>query len=437
MSEKKYTQLDYKSRCIIEHLLNKKTPISEIAETVGVSRQTIYREVARNSKTIAARDATHAKPSCVHWLECYRNKGKKAATAVCPTDCPRYEKGFACPKLSAPHKTCNGCSSRKKHVGMCGMLGRYYEAESAGMSYHGRISGAHARWPADADVAEVKRAVEGLIRKGQSVEVVLHNHPEVGVSAATLRRWIRMGLMPGLGGQLRMDGRIRAKKGYDNSKKHDAVSLSAKKEGHRYSDFLVYVANHPGCPITQLDTVIGKSEWPMKSALTIHVVRKHFQFGRMLESHCKEQVNAKMREILAALKKKQDETGVAVFDQFASCVIADNGIEFDDLIDLEGEFPGLHVYYTRAYASSDKAECERNHVLVRYIRYKGISWSDVDEEALNKLFDNINSYPRKSLGYEKPYRKVVQDIGREFVEAVGAKEVDVDDVNLRPDLLKK
>lgn len=47
---KKTRQLTYKDRIIIQNYLEEEIPISVICKKIGVSKQTIYREIQRNSK---------------------------------------------------------------------------------------------------------------------------------------------------------------------------------------------------------------------------------------------------------------------------------------------------------------------------------------------------------------------------------------------------
>ena len=106
-------------------------------------------------------------------------------------------------------------------------------------------------------------------------------------------------------------------------------------------------------------------------------------------------------------------------------------------ISLNEAHPNIKIYYTRTYSSSDKAECEKNHVIVRYINPKGDSWDNLTQDDVNKMFSHINSYPRESLEKKTPYQVSLKKFGKEFLESVGIYEVDKKEVVLTPDLLKK
>ena len=108
-------------------------------------------------------------------------------------------------------------------------------------------------------------------------------------------------------------------------------------------------------------------------------------------------------------------------------------------MELEESIENCHVFYCRPYAPYQKGACERNHVLVRFIHYKGWSFDELTQEDINMLFSHINSYPRQSLNGKTPYEKILEDsrLGQEFLDFAGIKKVDCDDVTLNPSLLKK
>ena len=120
--------------------------------------------------------------------------------------------------------------------------------------------------------------------------------------------------------------------------------------------------------------------------------------------------------------------------------MSDNGTEFDNLSDLEIDEDGMvlcRVFYTRAYRSSDKAECERNHELFRYIRKKGKTLDTLDEMDIEIVNANINSYPRKSLKWKSPIEAMKERYGDDIIELLGIKEIKRKDVKLTAEVLKQ
>ena len=109
------------------------------------------------------------------------------------------------------------------------------------------------------------------------------------------------------------------------------------------------------------------------------------------------------------------------------------------MLDFSDIDSNIHVFYCHPLSSFEKGSCERNHVLFRYIQYKGWSFDNFTQEDINCLFSNINSYPRKSLNEKTPYQVVLEDprLGKEFLDLIGIYKVDCDDVTLNPSLLRK
>lgn len=128
----------------------------------------------------------------------------------------------------------------------------------------------------------------------------------------------------------------------------------------------------------------------------------------------------KYSALLNKLLTYQNKTGIALYSNFTECQLTDNGFEFDDLLNLSDNNPNFHLFYCNPYSSFEKGGCERNHVLVRYIHYKGWSFDSFTQQDINTLFSHINSYPRKSLQKKTPYQSVLADprLGKEFLDLI-------------------
>lgn len=235
-----------------------------------------------------------------------------------------------------------------------------------------------------------------------------------------------------------MFGRRIPSKKYNYSKQNDHKRLSFKKIGHKYNDYRLYLNNHPNALIIQLDTVIGCIDGK-KSVLTIHIVQHKFQFGIILDNHTKEEVFSKLDQLFTKLKHIDEQTGLNIFSYFTELILTDNGAEFDALLDFCVDNPNINIFFCHPLSSFEKGSCERNHVLIRYIHYKGWSFDNLDQEDISFLFSNINSYPRKTLENKTPYESVLEDprLGKEFLDIINISKVNGDDVILNPSLLKK
>ena len=429
--KKVYEQLNGVQRTQLQTLLKVKKSLSDIAKEMNTSRQTLYRELLRNSYTVSL-DKPGIRSSCIHYLECKRNN--KSYRLECPRDCIKYQPGRQ-PCLKKYPFVCNNCCKRKH----CNFLHYYYDSEDASVNYHTRISD-DKKIPKTNEtiIKKINKIVSPLVKKGQSIEAILINHPEIRFSSLTIRNWIKQGLLDCKLSELRMFGRRIPSKQYNYSKKKDYKKLSSKKIGHKYNDYRLYLQDHTNSLIIQLDTIIGCIDGN-KSILTIHIVNHKFQFGIILEQHTKEEVFNKLNDLFSKFKNLESELGLAIYSSFTELILTDNGPEFDALIDFCDIDSNIHVFFCHPLSSFEKGSCERNHVLVRYIHYKGWSFDNLNQNDINLLFSNINSYPRKSLQNKTPYQSVLDDyrLGKEFLDIINISKVNGDDVILNPSLLKK
>ena len=387
--KKVYEQLNGVQRTQLQTLLKVKKSLSDIAKEMNTSRQTLYRELLRNSYTVSL-DKPGIRSSCIHYLECKRNN--KSYRLECPRDCIKYQPGRQ-PCLKKYPFVCNNCCKRKH----CNFLHYYYDSEHASINYHERISDDKKVPKTDVnEIKKVNRIVSPLISKGQSIEAILMNHPEIRFSSLTIRNWIKQGLLNCKLSELRMFGRRILSKQYNYSKKKDYKKLSSKKIGHKYNDYRLYLQDHPDSLIVQLDTIIGCIDGN-KSILTIHIVNHKFQFGIILEQHTKEEVFNRLNELFINLKQLELNNVLAIYSSFTELILTDNGPEFDALVDFCDLDSNIHVFFCHPLSSFEKGSCERNHVLVRYIHYKGWSFDDLNQNDVDLLFSNINSYPRKII----------------------------------------
>ena len=430
MKKNAFTQLNLIQRTQLQTLLKEKKSLNDIALEIGVSRQTLYREIIRNSYT-TIHDSYDQKTSCMHFKECARgNKSKH----LCPSQCIKYSPGRQDCLKKYPF-VCNFCNKKS----ICKFLHFYYDPEKASIDYHSRIHEANSNPKTSSSIIkQVNKIVSPLIKKGQSVEAVLMNHPEINVSNLTIRNWIKDGYLDCKLSNLRMNGRRISSKDYDYSKNKEYKVLSSKKIGHKYSNYLLYIKEHPDALIIQLDSVIGSLDGKI-TVLTIHIVNYKFQFGILLQHHTKEEVFNTLNSLFSKMKGLEDTYGLGMYSAFTEVLLTDNGPEFDALLDFCDLDPNIHIFYCHPLSSFEKGSCERNHVLVRYIQYKGWSFDDFTQTDINCLFSNINSYPRKSLNKKTPYQAVLNDprLGKEFLDLIGIYKVDCDDVTLNPSLLRK
>lgn len=115
---KRHTQLKLEDRIKIQAYLEDLIPVSIICKRLNVSKQTIYREIQRNSKTTKARIGLDI--LCIHRKKCPFSSSK------CSNKCERYILE-QCHKVVKFPFVCNTCEKKQ----YCRYEHRYYYAEEA------------------------------------------------------------------------------------------------------------------------------------------------------------------------------------------------------------------------------------------------------------------------------------------------------------------
>ncbi len=218
--------------------------------------------------------------------------------------------------------------------------------------------------------------------------------------------------------------RFKAKKEYHFRVRRNTDPLA--KYGHTYQYFLNYLEAKPKASVMEMDTVYGLQSESTK-LLTFFHRKSHLQFGILIP-------NLFPSSVSIALNRLQHQLGT-YFSLLFEVILADNGLEFDDLIKavikpLTGEVLS-QVFYTRPYNSGDKGGCERNHELFRYLVPKGRGLTDFIQKDINFMFSMINSYPRESLNWKTPIDVFKQYFPKEILSLLSIKKIPLNQLNLK------
>lgn len=398
----------------------------KIARTLGFNKTTIYREIIINSTVENKRPATYVDPgmrSCKNTAIC-KSKGIRN----CPKTCMKYL-ARTCALIEKPYQVCNFCTRRND----CYYEHLIYHPELAHDISKERFKNGKTNIKLDKnELVKFDLYVSKLVINGQSPEVIksYSTSDEFPVCSRTLRNYIDKGLLTAKNIDLRRKLSLKPSSHYLYPRTYSHNPL--KKIDHLFDDYLHYMSNHPDTITFQCDTVCGR-RFDKKSLLTIHADVLHFQMYILLSHKTATMVNKAFKDLIQKL-------GTEMFSKVFQVLLSDNGTEFDNLTDLEKDQDGVilcRVFYTRSYRSSDKAECERNHELFRYIRKKGKTLDTLDEMDVEAINTNINSYPRKSLKWKTPIELMKEKFGKEIIELLGIKEAKRKDVNLTASLISK
>ena len=372
------------NRIQLANLLNAGANSREICETLNVSRWALRREIINNSTIGESYD--HIAP---------------------------------CVKLKRFPYCCNAC----KNFSNCHAQKHKYIAKNAIKRAMYRRSLAHKGIRFSKEHLDKVDAIlyESIVIKRQSLHTVVINNPNIGISERHLYNLIGLNTFTVRNIDIR-------RKQYRKTKviKKSKRVADDFKNGHKYEDFVDFIAKNNDLIVVELDTVHGKQS-DKKCFLTMTFRRFRFQFVFLLESCTTAEVNKTIYELYEVL-------GETTFKKMFQVILADNGTEFNSLIDFAKDSygnPFIEIFYTRPYKSSDKGLCENNHRIIRYRYPKGKSLESVTKEDAIDLTNHINSFPKASLNDFTPYELMEMKFGEKTLKKLGVKKISPKDVDLK------
>lgn len=106
--------------------------------------------------------------------------------------------------------------------------------------------------------------------------------------------------------------------------------------------------------------------------------------------------------VVQALDMLEEEYG-DVFPQIFKTITCDNGTEFSDFEGIErsstGEGKRTSLYYCHPYSAYERGTNENTNKLIRRFAPKGTNFDELTDEAVAKIEEWLNNYPRRILGF--------------------------------------
>lgn len=137
----------------------------------------------------------------------------------------------------------------------------------------------------------------------------------------------------------------------------------------------------------EVDTIIGKNH---KTAILTATERKS-QFELMVKTD-----GTKAESI-----KKQMINLLAPFKELVKTITSDNGKEFTNHQEISKKLQA-DFYFAEPYSPWQRGLNEYNNKLIRQYLPKKTDFNLIDNKAINMIISNLNSRPRKLLGYKTP-----------------------------------
>ena len=449
MSRAKNTE-DHKSKSNRTHLkLDDRRKILEgiigglnqqqIANSLGVSKTTVSRELLRHRKL-----TTNHRPQngvCAHVKDCEIKglcDGMRCATKCknckygkdCRKICERYEK-LECNKTKRFPYVCNGCDKLK----YCQFDFWKYNPETAEAEAESvLVNSRRGINMSEEEFAKLDEILTSGTQKGQSVEHIVKAN-KLSVSPSTVRNYITQGITTVKPLDTPRGASYKPRKA-KISKEQQKKSRKAKI-GRDLAAFLNYANSVPFLFYTQLDTVEGNKQQINKRRLMTLI------FVKVRLFYCVCLPDGTSASIKNAFDDLYRKLGHDDFSFMFGTLLTDNGTEFSNPEEIEVDSVSgrmrSKVFFCNPYASWEKGAIEVCHELLRRIIPKGSDLSGINTEMTKRINDHINSYIRASNGDKSAFDTFADAFGdkaRTILQKLNIDKIKPADVVLHPSLLK-
>ena len=423
--------LTYDERLQIQKLLTINNRFSEISAMIGKNRTTISREIKAYSKYVGKPARSKCKHTCFFEdrsdcpVPVCTKRVCSVVCAKCAQYCDFYEPEI-CKKLMRPPYVCNGCAER----GTCPFMKKIYDASHAQREYKRILTDTRTGISlSEEELDLIRENIIPLIKNGISLPVAYSSFADImPVSEKTIYAYIGKGLFEVDDMDLRR--KVRRKP----SRKKSGPALHVDKNchvGRTYADFKEFLKGHPGINVCEMDTVEGRKGG--KVILTVFFRNCDLQLMFLRDTNTASTVTS----VFSDLRSILDDD----FGYMFPVVLVDRGTEFTDPTGIEvdpetGEIDG-NVFYCDPQQTNQKSRCERNHEYIRYILPKGSSFDHLSKEDVALVMNNVNSMPRGSLNAKAPIQVFIEVYGEKIARELGLRSIPLQQLCLRPELLKK
>ena len=408
----KGSHLTLEDRKKIQEGIEKELTKAEIAKSIGKDPTTVSKEI-KNKRQLKPRNTFNNPIICTKFKECKKCYGK----------CENFEE-IKCSRRDRKVGACNLCPNISK----CKLDKYFYYAKKAHEQYLYTLTDAREGVNlTTAQMITIASIIKPLLKKGQSIYQILENHPEIDLSAKSLYTYIECGIFQDYGiNNFSLRRQVSMKKRKKLKERKEPVNY----EGHRYSDYLDFIKQHPNIITTEMDTIYNQQAGPYIQTFIFE------NTGFMIGFLHQEKTSESMASTLDYL---QDILGEDYYKLF-SLILTDRGTEFQKHILFKlsiqtGEVRS-NIFYCDPQRPSQKPHVENNHNLVRNIIPNGSYLKNLTQADLELMFSHINSTPRKVLNGKTPYEAFEFLYGDDILKKLKIQKIAKDTVTLQPYLLK-
>jgi IS30 family transposase len=428
----KYKHLNLSQRIYIEQSLNNRLSFKAIGRELEKSCTTISKEVKNHKHFKKTGSYGKSFNDCIYRLSCTLSGCCDSTScrhtycrfcSKCHKVCTSYKKEN-CLLLNAPPYVCNGCEKRSS----CTLEKAIYSASDAHDEYQYILSETRQGVQiTEEEALRLNAIISPLVAKGHSPHAICVNHmDELMCNERTIYNYIDNGIFIVRNMDLPRKVRYSIRKPKKDSFKVDRQC----RNGRTHDDYLNYMMEHPDTPITQMDSLEGKTGG--KVLLTLHFTIPQLMLAFIRDANTSQSV-------IDIVNRLYLELGPDVFMNLFPILLGDNGPEFSNPLAIEYDSQGNQrskVFYCDPSSPYQKGALENNHEFIRRIIPKGVTLDRFTQDDITKMMSHINCYPRKNLGGKTPYEVFASLYGEDILKKLGISFIRPDEVTLRPSLLK-
>ncbi len=418
-----HKHLTLSDRIIIEKGLNNNSSRKSIADTLGMDKSSICKEIKSHAffKSFSRLgSSSRGTYDCSFISQC-------GFLSFCPNVCSKRVP-IPCKRKDSASGVCNGCDKKAS----CKLTKKLYEAKRSQNEYEYTLKDARMGWNISySEMKQLADILKPLLELGQSIAHILMTHPEITYCEKTIYNYIEQGAFEEFGIK-NIDLRLKVRRKQTKKKcvykpRNDKRYL----KGRTYKDFEAYMALHPNASVIEMDTVYNDvSNGPFVQ--TFQFVTYHFMKGIFHKNKTSEAMYHGLIKIHQALGKED-------FKKIFEVILTDRGSEFVCAEAMESL--GCHVFYCDPMSSSQKPHVENNHNLFRYVCPSKTDLYKIglhSQEDVDLIFSHVNSYARESLLGKSPIEVFHFFHSKSHIlEKLEIKEIDSEEIHLTPNLIKK
>ena len=430
MPKGKHLTLD--DRQSIQVGLHEGRTFQEIAREIGKDPSTISKEIRNHRFTnrtgsfnpcSKVKECSHYRDVCSPCAERWGGTCRSCRVVICYKVCSHFSPKTCRRLISAPY-VCNGC--RERHG--CRLERYLYDAKSAQKAYEQTLSQSRTGFAISYD--ELKRIddiVSPLIHQGQSIHHICQNNKDlIMCDEKSIYNYIDAGLLSV--GNLDLPRKVR----YRVRKKKRPVRVDKQCHvGRTYEDFLALLSVCSDVAVTEMDSVEGRKGG--KVLLTIY-----FRNSELMLAFIRDANTA--RSVADIYNHLDRLLGREAFRLLFQVILTDRGSEFSDPLSIECDENGeirTRIFYCDPQRSDQKGGCEVAHEMIRRILPKGKNFDHLTQDDVDLMMSHINSYTRKKLGNQSPYRLFSSFYGEDLLTKLNIQQIAPNNINLTPKLLNK